>query len=440
MRHMFITFKSNNARTRRLGPGAVALAAAGLVIGAAACSSDDDATATSSPPPTPSAPATTVAPPTTETVTTTASPTTTVTVMTTTPTTTVAPATTAPAAPTTTQPDPARQAMLTGILDAHRAAGEFVGARIALLDADGAITEATAGTQTTDAASPAVDLDTVWNIGSLTKTMVAVVVLQLAEEGRVDLDAGIAQFVPELEGAGQITPRQLLQHTSGLNEYNDKPAVLADRQRPWTPGEVIFVAEAAGRVGEPGAQYHYSNTNYVVLGQIIQQVTGNAWSDEVQARITEPLGMTRTSLLEVATIPGFAVVDGGFADATTVEHPSLGAAAGGMQSNGRDLLRFGKALFDGTLLSPATQAEMQTFVPGDDLSDFGLTHSYGLGLERYESDAVTVLGHLGTGLQGSFLGYDAEHDTLVAVTSNTQNPEATAIMALETLTAIANGV
>jgi D-alanyl-D-alanine carboxypeptidase len=327
--------------------------------------------------------------------------------------------------------------LLNGILEGHRAAGEFVGARIALLDADGAITEATAGTQTTDPASAPVDLDTTWNIGSLTKTMVAVVVLQLAEEGRIDLDAGIAQYAPDVEGSDRITPRQLLQHTSGLNEYNNQPAVLADRMRPWSPEELVVVAEAAGRVGEPGGPYHYSNTNYVVLGELIEQVTGNVWSDEVQTRIAEPLGMTDTSVLEVPSTPGFAVTDDGFVDATRVEHPSLGGAAGGMQSTGRDLLRFGSALFDGTLLAPESQSAMQMFVPGDDLSAFGITHSYGLGLEQYMTDAVTVLGHLGTGLQGSFLGYDVANGTLVAVTSNTQNPESTAIMALETLTAIA---
>ena len=100
------------------------------------------------------------------------------------------------------------------------------------------------------------------------------------------------------------------------------------------------------------------------------------------------------------------MVDGGFVDATTLKDSSIGGAAGGMQSTGRDLLKFGAALFDGTLLSPESQAAMQTFVPGEDLSAFGLTHGYGLGLEQYVSDAVTVLGHLGTGLQGSFLGYD----------------------------------
>ena len=135
-----------------------------------------------------------------------------------------------------------------------------------------------------DADSPPVDLDVPWNIGSATKTMVAVVVLQLADEGTIDLDAGIARYMPDLADADRITPRQLLQHTSGLNDYHDQPAVLSDMQRPWTPAELIAVAEAAGRVGEPGGPFHYSNTNYMVLGEIIEQVTGNSWSDEVQAR------------------------------------------------------------------------------------------------------------------------------------------------------------
>ena len=193
--------------------------------------------------------------------------------------------------------DPARQAQLRDILDVHQAAGEFVGARIALRDADGTISEAGAGTPTLDPASGPVDPDVPWNIGSATKTFVAVVVLQLADEGRIDLDAGIDGYLPDLPAADRITPRQLLNHTSGLGEYLDQPAVVNDPLRQWTPAELIAVAEAAGRVGEPGGPHRYSNTNYIVLGEIIEQVTGNPWADEVQARIAEPLGMTHTSLI-----------------------------------------------------------------------------------------------------------------------------------------------
>src|SRR5215218_5820279 len=258
---------------RRVAHVAVVLAAGGVLLAATACSSDGGAAAR------PAAPAT--APPTTV-----AAPTSTVTVAAATPTTTAAPSTTTAAA---ALPSPTAGA-LRDILESQRGAGEFVGARIALADGDGAVTEVTAGTTAVDPASGPVDPDVAWNIGSATKTFVAVVVLQLAEEGRLDLDAGIAAYLPDLPGADRITPRQLLAHTSGLGEYGDQPALRNDMQRVWTPSELIALAEAAGRFGEPGAAHHYSNTGYIVLGEIIEQVTGHPWADEVTTRISAPLG------------------------------------------------------------------------------------------------------------------------------------------------------
>ena len=106
--------------------------------------------------------------------------------------TTTTPTTAAPS--TTSQPNEARRTLLSGILDSHHSAGEFVGARIAVLDRDGTITEVADGTATTDASS-----------------------------APVDVDAGIDRYLPTLAGADRITPRQLLQHTSGLGDYGDQP-------------------------------------------------------------------------------------------------------------------------------------------------------------------------------------------------------------------------
>ena len=175
---------------------------------------------------------------------------------------------TAAGAPPTSEAD-AIGVTLSNILELHHAVGEFVGARLAVRDADGTITEVSAGTPTLDPASGPVDPDVPWNIGSATKAFVAVVVLQLAEEGRLDLDAGIDGYLPDLAGAEQITPRQLLNHTSGLGEYLDE-ALVTDPLRQWTPAELIAIAEAAGRVGEPGGPHHYANTNYIVLAEIIE--------------------------------------------------------------------------------------------------------------------------------------------------------------------------
>jgi D-alanyl-D-alanine carboxypeptidase len=322
------------------------------------------------------------------------------------------------------------------ILELHLAAGDFVGARVALCASDGTVIEVTAGTTSLDPDSGPVDPDVPWNIGSVTKTFVAVVVLQLAEQGLLDLDAGIDRFLPDLPGAERITSRQLLRHTSGLGEYLDQPAVRNDLQRPWTPRELIDVAEAAGRVGEPGGPYRYSNTNYVVLGEIIEQVTGNSWDSEVATRITEPLAMTHTSNITDERPPGYIVVDGSFVDATNIAHPTVGGAAGSLQSTGRDLLLFATALVNGTLLTPDSRAAMQTFIPGDDLSQFGILHGYGLGLEQYANADITVIGHLGTGeAHSAFVGYDPDHGTAVAVMTNTAVSGPQGIIAIEALTA-----
>jgi D-alanyl-D-alanine carboxypeptidase len=348
-----------------------------------------------------------------------------------------------PTVPTTAVTDRAERDLLRRVLDSHYAAHEFVGGRIALREADGSITEVRAGTATTDPSSPPVDYDVPWNIGSATKTFVAVVVLQLAEEGRIDLDGGIDQYFPDLfspgvNGAGRITVRQLLQHTSGLNDYMEQPAVINDAQRKWSPAELIAVAEAAGRLGRPGGPFHYSNTNYIVLGEIIEQVTGNSWSDEVRTRIVEPLGLSSTAVIDNNWSPGFSIVDGAFVDTTLTEHPSVGGSAGALRSTGRDLLRFLTALTDGTLLTPRSEAMMQTFVPGYDLSQLGITHGYGLGIERYSTDEIDVVGHLGTGVQSAFIGYDPERGNAIAVMINTRNPESEGLMAIEALTAVSD--
>jgi D-alanyl-D-alanine carboxypeptidase len=269
---------------------------------------------------------------------------------------------------------------------------------------------------------------------------VAVVVLQLAEEGRIDLDAGIAKYMPDLPGADRITPRHLLQHTSGLGEYLDEPAVVTDSQRKWTPAELIAVAESSGRTGEPGGPYQYSNTNYVVLGQIVKQVTGHSWLAEVRKRVVEPLELRNTGLGTIPGPPGYDLDNGTFVDDTGRLHPSVGGAGGGMQSTASDLLKFTVALATGRLLSDRSQAEMKRFIPAEDLSDFGIVdHGYGLGLEKYSTDQVTTYGHLGSGsAQSAFVGFDPGTGAAVVVMINSHNPGPQGVMALEALAA-ANG-
>jgi D-alanyl-D-alanine carboxypeptidase len=327
---------------------------------------------------------------------------------------------------------------MTAIVETHRANREFVGATLAIRKADGTTVTVTSGTKEPNGDGGEVDPDIAWGIGSATKTFVAVVVLQLAEEGRIDLDAGIDRYLPDLAAADRITPRQLLQHTSGLGDYLERPEVLGDAQRPWTVPELIAAAEAGGRTAEPGGPYDYSNTNYLVLGEIIERVTGNPWVHEVQTRILEPLDMHDTQVADLDdAAPGFGVEDGVFVDYTDRWHPSIGGAAGGLRSTAADLLVFTEALASGQLLSERSPAERTTFIPGEDLSSYGVVHEYGLGLERYATEQLTVDGHLGSGnAYSAFIGYDVANGTAVVVMMNTVTPGPQVVMGLEALAAV----
>jgi D-alanyl-D-alanine carboxypeptidase len=324
---------------------------------------------------------------------------------------------------------------VTRILDRHRARHEFPGARLTLRDPSGESFTITAGVADPGKGSP-VEVDTPWNIGSTTKTFVAVVVLQLAQEGKLDLDATVERYLPDLPAVAPITVRQLLQHTGGLNEYLHTDTVDRDARREWNARELIAVAVARGPVAKPGARFYYSNTDYLVLGEIIERVTSRPWYAEVRSRILKPLGLMHTGYLGEPSAPsfgaGYVIEDGRFVEASDRWHPSLGGAAGGMYSTTGDLMAFTLALFEGELLDAQRTAEMRTFVAGD---DYGyVRHAYGLGLEKYTVKNLTILGHMGTGsVHGAFIGYDPTSRVAVAVQINAANSGPAAIMGAEAI-------
>ena len=137
-----------------------------------------------------------------------------------------------------------------------------------------------------------------FRIGSITKTFTGTVILQLVDEGKLRLDDPIAKYQPEVPNGANITIRQLLQMTSGLFNYTDDPAwnqaLDANRQRVWSPQELVAIALAHPPYFAPGTDFHYSNTNTVLLGLIIEQITGNNVADEFARRIFTPLGMRET--------------------------------------------------------------------------------------------------------------------------------------------------
>jgi D-alanyl-D-alanine carboxypeptidase len=157
------------------------------------------------------------------------------------------------------------------------------------------------GTSTINTVSPVAENGS-FRAGSITKTFVATVVLQLAAEDRLRLDDTVERWLPGAMPAGdRITIRQLLNHTSGLYDYSrsmplrDPQDFDAFRVRTWEPAELTALAAKQPLQFEPGADFRYGSTDYVLLGLIIEKVTGHPYADEVEARILRPLSLNDTS-------------------------------------------------------------------------------------------------------------------------------------------------
>jgi D-alanyl-D-alanine carboxypeptidase len=213
-----------------------------------------------------------------------------------------------------------------------------------------------------------------YRIGSVTKTFVSTVLLQLVAERRLSLADTVERRLPGLvPGGGSITVRQLLNHTSGIFDYAEAMPVegeefLKIRFRYYAPEQLVGIATVHDPYFPPGTGWHYSNTNYILAGLIIERMTGHAYGAEISRRILRPLGLRDTSVPGVSTwIPGphahgYLQVGERAVDVTEL-NPSLAWAAGEMISTNADLNRFFKALLGGELLLPAELAAMKTTVP-----------------------------------------------------------------------------
>ncbi|MFI8081717.1 serine hydrolase domain-containing protein [Kitasatospora sp. NPDC086009] len=246
--------------------------------------------------------------------------------------------------------------------------------------------------------------------GSNTKTFTAVVVLQLVAEGKVGLDASVDTYLPGLlRGDGidgrAITVRQLLQHTSGLPDYMDAPA-LADfttvQYRYFEPRELLDGALVQKARFPAGSSWEYSNTNYLVAGLLVQKVTGRPVGEVITKRVIDRVGLRHTYF----PAPGDTAVHEahphgyfrGSPDAPLVDYTEMDAsmawAAGAIVSTNTDLNAFFAALLGGRLLPPAQLAEMRTTVPAELL---GPGVRYGLGLQSKPlSCGGLAWGHGGT--------------------------------------------
>lgn len=258
-------------------------------------------------------------------------------------------------------------------------------------------------------------------IGSITKTFVATVILQLAEEGKLGLDDNLAKYYPDYPNSGNITIRQMLDMTSGIPDYIEAPVVLKsfvyDRLDKYTPAEIYEITKKMTPDFSPGTSWKYSNGNYNILGMLIEKITGNKIENEISNRIIKPLGLTNTSYpvspyMEGQYSHGYMRNDTTkiFEDVTVMD-PSIGWAAGCMVSNIDDLKIYALSLAKGTLLSKKMQDERLKFV-NTGVRDF---LKYGLGIFSMGG----FIGHNG-GITGynTTMCYNPELDALIITSVN----------------------
>ncbi|HJW33489.1 MAG TPA: serine hydrolase domain-containing protein [Holophagaceae bacterium] len=307
---------------------------------------------------------------------------------------------------------------LTDLLDRHQASGP-VGSVVLLKREGRTLLREARGMASLELAVPMRE-DQVFRIGSITKTFVATVVLQLVDEGRVDLDAPLATYLKDAPKAWEkVTVAHLLSHTSGIPDYLGGPqgGYGSIRGKRLSLDQLIAVFRPWPLQFEPGTAFTYSNSGYLLLGRLIEEVDGRAFPAALAARITGPLGLTHTrGDVPGALVPGLATgyTDGGRpAFLTWLD----GAYSDGcMTSRVDDLAAFAEALHGGRLLKPATYQRMITPVKLRD----GRTGECGLGLFVRRSGGRLLLGHGGDlfGFHGE-LEVDPEAHAVAVLLQNT---------------------
>jgi D-alanyl-D-alanine carboxypeptidase len=317
----------------------------------------------------------------------------------------------------TADADSALRARLQLALDSFRVASGFPGATLGVALADGRTLALATGMSDTARRVAMRPGDRLLS-GSVGKTYVAAVALQLVEEGKLDLESPISRYLGEepwfgrLPNARDITVRQLMNHTSGLVRYEFQPAVAdvlrRDPHGTWTPERRLSYILDTQAPFAAGQGWEYSDTNYIVLGMIIERLTGRPYYDELRRRILQPLGLRNTIPSDRRDLPGvvngyagprneLGGYDASLADGLLAINPQFEWTGGGIASTADDLARWAKLLYESRAFSATMLARMVDGVP----SKLGGNARYGLGaIVRDAPELGPVWGH-----SGFFPGY-----------------------------------
>lgn len=255
---------------------------------------------------------------------------------------------------------------------------------------------------------------TKYRIGSITKMFTASMVFQLVEEKKLNLTDTLDKFFPQIPNAQKITIAQMLGHRSGIYELTSDAEFRSWKSQAKTKEEIVALIAKGKPAFEPGAKAEYSNSNYVLLGQIVEKVGGTSYQDALKQRITSKIGLKDTYLgtgfAEPSKNEGFSYNYVGDWKQETETHLSIPGGAGAMISTPNDLTKFIQALFDGKIVSKESLEQMKP------------KEKYGMGINSFPFGDKTFYGH-GGGIDGfrSILVYYPEEKLALAYTSNGVN-------------------
>lgn len=288
--------------------------------------------------------------------------------------------------------------------------------------------------------------ETLFGIGSITKVFIAVLALQLNEEGLLPLDAPVSRWLDEkllsrIAHADTATPRQLLSHYAAVPSWEDDPGWISDArgkhlnpERRWMPHETLDYIRGKKALSLPAEKFHYSNTHFTLLGLLIEKITQNSLEAELSKRILAPLSLKNTCMAGAALaksgnlagkyhrLDAAFIQNAGFSPhfhpapygLINVSASSLAVewAAGGIVSTAQDIMTFILALKNAQLLNPQSMKAMQRWLPAE-------SGEMGLSLFRIETDYGPALGHGGNVLGFSACVWWYQHsDCAVAILTN----------------------
>jgi D-alanyl-D-alanine carboxypeptidase len=281
----------------------------------------------------------------------------------------------------------------------------------------------------------------VYRIGSVTKQFTAAAVMQLLEQGKLQLDDSIATWLPSLPLAWRgVTVRQLLNHTSGIPSYTD---IGEGWRRRWgeemPPDSLVAMTASAPMWFAPGTKWQYDNSGYVLLGMLIEKLTGRSWGDDLEARFAIPLGLgdTRNCLNDLIIprrVTGYSRDKSGWGNAPYLAM-SQPYAAGAMCSTIGDLTKWNRALHGGKVVSPASYQMMITATGAAASSAL----KYGFGLGRDSIAGRLIITH-GGGIHGFITGNIWIPSAELSITVLTNSGSAPVETLLKQLTRVALGL